>query len=410
MNKKKTISLEMLVLTAYALILTLRNIQSIVGTYVTTMYAFTYDHGFLARGVMGTILKAIDLIIPGEQYNFAGVRAMCYACDFLFVGILLAFFAYCLSRCESTLNRGIFSMAFVLGTFAFPEYIAFQNFGRTDAACAVLTIIMVWLIIRDKAVWLCVPLCALGVMIHQGFVLQFIGAVLVLLFVRMCDCFTASDFHNKKGWYYFAIAALSVVAAAVIFLYLNFNHTQGRAAYDEILKVAQSLAYPGYNGEVHKQLLMHEILGEDPASDEWAIHVLNFKEGAIYAVLMLPYLIIAGRFFAKCIKRAAGWLQKLKYVAVAVGAWLILPDLIVKIDYGRWIFSMILYFFLVVMALLMMQDEIITGEFHASVSRIRKHPALVVFLFVYPVFFTPMGDTWISQLSLRLANLLSGLM
>lgn len=403
-NEKKIVGYEMLVLIAYAIIMTVKNIQNMVGTYVTTMYAFTYNHGFVARGVMGTILYGIDKVFPGNQYTYEGVRMMCYASHFLFVALLLFLMYICLSKCDKSLNHGLFLMFFVFGTFAFPEYIAFQNFGRTDAACAVLIILMVLIIWRDKFSWLCVPLCGLGVMIHQGFILQFISVVLVLLFYKMMNCFaddTGSrlDLRNKKGWYYFLVAGLCVIVSALLFLYFNYNHSQGEAIYGEILSTAQGLAAPEYNGEVHKQLIMHEILGRDPANDERALHILNFKESIIYLILVSPYLYFAITFFRGLVKGAREKWNKFKYIIIAVGAWLILPDFLIKIDFGRWIFSVIFYYFMVVIFLLLVGDKHVKEQFHVVASKVKKYPVIAVLLALYPIALTPMGDVWITRLS-----------
>ena len=76
-----------------------------------------------------------------------------------------------------------------------------------------------------------------------------------------------------------------------------------------------------------------------------------------------------------------------------------MPDLIVKIDYGRWMFSIIFYYFTVVLALLAMQDEIVEHQLEIIVGKLKNKPALVMFLMIFPLLFTPLRDTDICDFS-----------
>ena len=66
-----------------------------------------------------------------------------------------------------------------------------------------------------------------------------------------------------------------------------------------------------------------------------------------------------------------------------------------KIDYGRWMFSIIFYYFVVILMLLAMGDTLIGRQFHRSVEAIKRRPAAVIFLLIYPLLFTPLEDVYI---------------
>ena len=63
---KKTV-VPMILLALYAVLQFMLNVQTTVGTYVTTMYAFSYKYGFISRGFQGTVLLFLDKILP---WNF----------------------------------------------------------------------------------------------------------------------------------------------------------------------------------------------------------------------------------------------------------------------------------------------------------------------------------------------------
>lgn len=406
----------MILLALYAGLQFILNVQTTVGTYVTTMYAFSYRYGFLSRGFQGTVLLLLDKILPVNMMSYQGVLVLSYLQILVYDVLVLAFIYICLKKSHVTLHHGMWFCIFIFTTFAFPEYVAFQNFGRSDAWTAGICIIGMLLLLSGKAEWLIVPLSAVGVCIHQGFVLMFMAPMLVILFAKGVDAMEVQP-DGKRKWTartkkYAAILILSVVVAAMLFLYFTFfSHQNSRTVYDEIYALADSMGYEGYDVKVHAQLIMNEILGQDPASDEWSIHIYNFKEGLVFFILSLPYTVLLVEFFRTCMKKTKTgdiW-EKLKYLAVAVGSATILPDLIAKIDYGRWVYSIISYYFLVVMTLLAMNDRVITESFHAMATKLKKHKAVVAVLTLYPILMVPMGDIWITQISKLITDCLVSL-
>ncbi len=399
---KKKIRLEMLGLILYAAVLTAVFFQPVVGKYNTTIFAFSYRWGFLSRGLTGTVFQLLDQILPWNLLTYRGTQIFSMGMDLLFVLALLAFFYVCLKRSEESLNHGMAACMLVLSTFAFPEYVTFVNMGRIDSIMAVLTILAVYLLIKEKWEWLVVPISAVGVCVHQGYVLMFAGVIWVLLLLK------AIDKPRERKAKYILLLGSSVLICGVLFLYFNyFSHTGNQEVYDSIYELAASISC---DGTVHKQLIEHEVLGIDPSADEWATHVFNFREIAVFAILTIPYWLMAAAFFLGCIRQAEGFWGKIKYLAIALGpAILLMPDFLIKIDYGRWVFCLVFDYFILILALLACGDRIVTDQFHGMAQRLGKHRLLCVALLIYPLVLTPMGDIWITKLSKIITSIVLGI-
>lgn len=401
-RKKRNLQ-NVLVIALLGLAISARYWVGVVNCLNTTVYAFSYKYGFLSRGFMGTVLRVLNILlnlfVPYDLLTYPGIRYFSMLLNTLFLVMLLTFFYMCLNACEEYMERHLLVLMFVFSIFAFPEYLTEENFGRSDICMAMVTILGCYLLLKEKGEYLLILLSGIAVCIHQGYVLMFFNVLLVILWCKIFDN------EGKKRKKYITIFAGSFVLASVLFLYLNFfSHKNGAAIYDEIYAIASSLAH---DGVVHTNLMMHEILGESPFVNEWAEHVHNFQEFPILIILMLPYLIMAFRFFKNTIREAKG-VYKLKYLAVAVGSATILPDLIVKIDYGRWMFSIVFYYFMTILALLALKDEIIIRYFEKEVERMRQKPALLIALLIYPVLFTPFKDVFICDLTNHITNYLVG--
>ena len=388
---------QVFMIAVFGFMLSARYYVGIVNCLNTTVYAFSYKYGYISRGFMGTVLRVINKIVPMELLTYQGIVYFSMFLNTMYVIMILILFYMCLKRCGKALEPGVLALIFMLSVFAFPEYLTEQNFGRSDICMVMITVMGCYLLLKEKWEYLIIPFSAIAVSIHQGYVLMFFNVLLVILF---CKIF---DHEGKKRRKYIVIFAASFIVASVLFLYLNFfSHHNGREIYDEIYNVASSLAH---DGVVQTNVILPEILGESPFVDEWPDHVHNFQEFPVLVILMMPYLVIAFRFFKNTIKEAEGAV-KLKYLAVAVGSATILPDLIVKIDYGRWMFSIVFYYFVTIIMLLAMRDPIIERNFHMEVARMRKKPAMMIALLMYPLLFTPFKDVYICDFTNNITNYL----
>lgn len=392
----------------YAAIHFFLNFQTTVGTYVTTMYAFSYRYGFISRGFQGTVLLILDQILPFSILSYEGVLALSYIQIFLVDALLILFLYFCLKMTENVLHHGIITCAFIFITFVFPEYVAFQNFGRSDAWMVIICILGMLSLMKGKLQWGIVCLCIVGVCIHQGFVLMFMSPMLVILLVKAIDTMEGNNIGNLfsgKSAKYTWILLSSILAVSALFVYFTFlSHGNSREIYHQIYAQAENMGYAGYDQKVHEQLIMNEILGEDPSSQELQVHIYNFKEGIVFGLLVSPYIILLITFFKGCIKDASGIWQKLKYVGISVGAATILPDLIAKIDYGRWMFAIIFYYAMTVLTLLAMGDRIIVQNFHCMAVKLKRHRMIMTLLILYPLLMVPMGDTWITPVSREITD------
>lgn len=401
-DKRKKRNLRRVVLIfVFGIVLSARCWVGIVNCLNTTVYAFSYKYGFISRAFMGTVLRVFNLVLnifaPYDLLTYEGIVFFSKLLNTIFIAMLMVLFYMCLNAVEERMEVPMLAVMFVFSIFAFPEYLTEQNFGRSDICMAMVTLLGCYLLIKEKWEYLIIPLSAIAVCIHQGYVLMFFNVLLVILW---CKIFDNEGGKRKK---YITIFGASFLVASVLFLYLNFfSHQNGKEIYDEIYNIASSLAH---DGVVHTNLILHEILGESPFVNEWPEHVHNFQELPVFLVLMSPYLVIAFRFFRNTIREAKG-AYKLKYLAVAVGAATILPDLIVKIDYGRWMFSIIFYYFVTILVLLARRDPIIVRNFQIETDRMKQRPAFFMALLIYPVLFTPLTDVYICELTNNITNYL----
>ena len=283
--------------------------------------------------------------------------------------------------------------------FAVSMFITKYNFGRFDMYCLMLSILSAILIIYEKAEWLVIPFSALSVMIHQGNVFYLLNIILILLLYK------AFSTNGKKRMKYIVLLGASFIASSVLFVYFEFfSRANGAEIYDTIVKVAEGLRF---DGDIHEDIIDHEILGIELADRETVYRYKNFTEFPIFCLFMSPYLVMGFRFFKNLIKKSQTMLEKWKYFFVAMGVVTIVPAIILKCDFGRWMFMIIAYYFVVVLSLIAMKDKLVEEEISALYERVKKMGIAGLVLFIYPSFMLPFKDVVISQTSYNIADLIN---
>ncbi len=378
------------------ILLFLRDYGGYVNSYNSSIFALSYKYGFISRGLSGTIFRLVNKVLPFDIMSYKGVLRYSQVVTALFMILVWLFCFYIIYKSNENNYRHIQIVSVLLVVFSIPFFSNSFNFGRVDIYLVATAVLCVLILLWRKMEWLIVPLSCFAVMFHQAYVFMFFNVTLVILIYRFIE-------SDKKGRIkYLVLFILSFVGASALFLYLNFfAHTTDISIYNNVVEDAVTLSKEdeGY----HKALLQHEVLGIDPTMSEWEHHLKNFIEFPIFALIMLPYIILVVRVFVNTIKNAPQKIDKFKYVVLAIGVLTILPNLILKVDYGRWMFSIIVYYILIFAFLIATRDKQFTLALNGEIDRIKAKPFVLIF-YVLPLMATPMWDVNICMVSAHLAG------
>lgn len=390
-SKQKEINRFMIMMIFFGFFTFVCSYQNVVRSYNSTMLALSYEYGFTSRSLLGTIYHVIDKILPINMIDYTVALRFAQICTVFFFAFLYVFVYLCVRSCNEKYLKPceyliVFFMLFTISTFS-----AGYNFFRVDLFMIIVSLIAALLIIYEKAEWLVIPLSAIGVMFHQGYVFMYFNIILVLLLVKF---FSEEETNkNKRKWKYGLLFLFSFLIGSVLFLWFEFfSRSNGASIYEHIVNEARNLSY---NGAYHSTLLAHEVLGIDLSETETGWRLINIIQLSIFTVLFMPYIVITIKFFKRVLQKSQTKVQKFKYWIVILGAGTMLPDFLLKIDYGRWVLAVIVYYSVVILALAMMNDRIVEEQLLDTYHEITNKPWAIFFL-VYPIFFIPLWDVDIS--------------
>lgn len=287
----------------------------------------------------------------------------------------------------------------LLTIFAVPIFVGQYNFGRSDMYCVIVSLLAVMLIITQKVEWLVIPLAALGVMVHQGYVFMYANVILVLLLYRFFR-------GSKKDKIKYGILFLSTfLVISILFLYFElFSHADGETIYGDIVHTAKAICKDGW---YHIDVIDKEILGIDLTEREIIFHKYNIVQFPIFLLLMFPHIILVYRFFTQIIQKTTNKVEKYQYILISVGALTMLPDLLLKVDYGRWMFAIIFYYLVVILVLMSMNDSNVINVCQTMLQTAQSNRPYWLMLLLYPILLQPLGDVNICEVTEKIANVIN---
>ena len=162
------------------------------------------------------------------------------------------------------------------------------------------------------------------------------------------------------------------------------------------------------DGNYYKELLQHEILGNDVYDMEMKYHIENIEELPLAIVAFMPYILIGISFLKNLFKKAVGIKEKLAYLAVIVGVATLIPEWLLKVDFGRYVYSMVFYYIAIVICLMILEksDGIVARQLQETKEMIKAKTIMPYLLLVYPAVLMPLRDIAISQTTINILRML----
>ena len=387
-TREKRNRLFLCIMAVFAVVCWFKYFEHEINPQGTTVFAFSYKYGFISRGLLGTIWQFLDKILPFDIMNFESIYNFTFFLTIIYFLTFLWFFKTCLTLCEERNEKNMQYLACFLAVFSFPMFVTSENFGRTDEYLMIMTVICCILIVKERMEWLVVPLTTMCVVMHHGYVFMYLNIILVLFFYKIL-------FNEKKRKKYIALFATTFLVGSAFFLYFEFfSHPEGENVYNEIVALSKQLAQDGESYSIN--MVMHEILGQDVFEYEMKYHIINYASIPVALVIYGPYLVI-GISFLVSLFRGKSVKEKWAYFAVAVGSLTTLPQFILKVDYGRYLYAVFFYYIAIVMCLIAMKDKHVIKQLEDSISCLKSKIPMAKLLIVYPMLFMPFLDVQVGS-------------
>ncbi len=396
-NYKKKPYLQLISLILFSIIIFTRFMSTSVQHINSTSFAFTYDYGFISRGFMGSLFEGFCFIFKG-MYSPYGLLLFTYIFAIILFALTIGLIAYCFSKIPPNETIYLTYICYFLMAFLVTTYVSVWNLGRLDTYCLILSVIACFIIVSGKNLWICVPCAVIATLIHQGYVFMYVNIILALLL------FCAIRNRDGKRKTYLIVFALTFISVSVFFLYFELFSHGGREAYYQT--IINNAGYLNMYGEYHGGVIDKEILGISQAEEEKYLMLIAFKTMIVFVILNLPYISMVIYYIVKLCKSSKDKIELYSYLVLALGSLTIVPEYILKCDYGRWTMCVIAYFVITFMVASTIDHKII--DCLRNYLTPKGYITLIISM-VYIWYFIPLRDVVVSDNPANIANILIGL-
>ena len=383
-NDHRLFLLAFFILMSYGIVLQLRYGWYKTDSYVTTLLAFSYlKNRFIRRGLVGTLFDVLCRLFP-FVYSYRGAVWFMWGMNALYFISLLVFTKRILGTIKDrSVYRGAYIFSLICFTFMIPTACV-QNgaLGRADLLQIVLCLLQIYLLIEMKHEWLTVPMTAVNVMFHEGYVLMTFCAVLIVIIYRALN----TEGKRKKYWALFA-AHIAVLLIMSVLSLVGSRRAGSPDAYEAALQSAKAL---NSNGSVHWNLL-YMMSGTTPENAEFINDAMYVAEGKrelpVFLICFIPVFMIFGKALVNLFRCSGKKRIGTHITALLLGPVLIGVEYLKFCDYGRYILWLVFYFFTVFVSFAAMNDEGAEGSLSRSYgySNIKALLVLAVMMIYQPL-------------------------
>ncbi len=362
-----------------------------------TAFALSYHYGFIARGLMGTFLEFLAGIFGTWIYSGRTVYWICLIAYGIY-GILLY---YLMKQMYVTGNKSTYRFLTVIIPFFMLFFVTESNFGRLDLFLMIMSLMACILLFKGGWGVLFVPLlCGVGMLIHDGYIFTAFHFVAAFMVFRIRQVWN----HKEERRRYIVVFLLSCAICIGLFLWFECVRPKYPQTADAVEEAAVLASHLNENGdEVYMSLLRRVLLGEPLHEEDTDFRTFIHISVIVFIVLFLPVWLFAFRILRRLWTKVSDrrWM-----VFFCLGGLTLLPEFMFNCDYGRWIFSLIAYYLMIVILFTAAGEQFIMESILEELEFL-DDKGWGMFLAVYFILFLPMFDVGITRQDTNLTNYLN---
>lgn len=371
---------------------------SCVGLMIHTEYAFNYRYGLISRGFIGSLYALLDSITTHNLYNYKSLYNFVSIITIIYLFSLIIFIYYCYIHVSTELQHRYSLFAPFILIWAIPLYLGCDNWGRLDIL--LITISLIMLIIISSEIKGCYLLSIIAsvlcCLIHEGYVFTYANILLVGLLYKS---YKYMNYNIKKAKKFFLCLVTCFSIDSILFSYFQFFQKKlSDANFYSAIEHAKQLS-PSKHA-YHKPVVLQNLKRINVYYYEHSlIHDLH-KYLICFEILAIPFLLCILGLLIHTV-RTLKIANKLFYILIFCGSLTTIPEFILKIDYGRWVMAIIIYYFALFSYLLIEKDNAFCQAFlnifcTLKTSFVRK--LLYITIVLYSFLLQPLKIFWISDM------------
>ena len=373
--------LPFLLLGGYLVYLIVNDDIFTINGYYLIHYLYTYDHGFIARGLVGeTLSRFFDTVTP----------EIIYGTVVLFAALLMVSASLCIGKALSKVRddekRLSYVLAIIIVLCVLP--MSFKMYYcdiKLDKMLWVMTLFAVFFADRKYGIWLVPVFCIIATLINP----VFLFCSMILISIILLQEFRSSNFSVKNG----IVCAVSYVSMIVLGLYGTVAEKwTGFTTPEELIdyyfaRYSEPLTASEYNRFVTEWLFDYFEPLEGIFQTSFRIYFNEWGNGILcilnFIFIALPAYILLGIFWKKVIKSESDKFQKFIYFLCAVSPVVLIPPVSISWEFSKYFYCNFIVQLCLVVFFIVRNNDSVLKTVEAVIENCRKHVILTAAIVTY---------------------------
>ena len=318
----------------------------------------SYKDGFISAGLIGTIYRMINMVVPVDMFDYEMVY-FAAKCMLVLYYVLAGIFVMLLFVKKKSLFKNNIALVVLFIVYIAGMFGVADTLGSYDMYEMMVLLFIAILLTSRKVEWLIIPSALIGVLIHPSFLFKCMGIVVAVMIYRW-----KVKKENKYKPFLIILVAVVLIAYIASEISLAINVFENRQLLANKAVVCASSLIP-----------------------EWNYRGRNYINLIIFLLAYSPYLLIGRDFFKRMY--AKGIESKKVYRFMQLGALIILPEFILKVQYGFLIYFVIMYYVLLLLILNVEEDTYIFSTSKEEKKLLKDKLLFPEVLVLYPLLLMP---------------------
>ena len=369
----------------YFLKLLVENAMTAVNGYYLIHYLYTYDHGFVARGLVGEVISWFHETVTDDVTQGAVI---------LFSFLLMLSSVLCIGKALSKVKNkpraflAVFLISFVIcvlpGSFR-AYYIDF----KLDKLFWAITLFSVLLINKKYAVWFVPALCLIATLVNPIYLFCSMILTAILLLQRFYDTKYSVKMGIICGFSYVSMIVLGIYALASE-KYLGFETPQELVDF-YFARYAGTLDETTYHLFVTEWLFDYFDTMDVIIRKSFEIYFVQWENWRIclgdLIFLMIPTYTAMGIFWKKCMDASEDILQKIIFFLCLISPVVIILPIAFSWESSKYYYNHLIVILSLVIYYIATGNEPVMSVVNKVFDRAKKHILLSLCAMFYVAIF-----------------------
>jgi len=340
--------------------------------FVLTEYAVTYKFGLIPRAFIGSLISLFANKITSHAVYIMSIISFI---------ILISQISLALGRLirksdpDIKLSVKIFAILFLASPLSV-TYLLGGYFARLDMYWLIITLFSLFLLKRRTLRWTVPLLGAVAIMIHQGYLLTYMPALLIPMFYEIYR-----SKYSKKSIMLFGLSCISMLLILLFLMFAQKNLPFANAA-DFLKHISKNVEFPP-----DQQMIYCEYYC---TFKQWTIHVVfplltytALPVGLTLFAFSIPLIMIFGYIWKQCLRETKNKFLKFIFFLCASAPSLFILAAILGTDWDRWWAAVINNQFIIVFYFIFSKEKAVIDSVQKVGNFFKDHLLWLLLIMIF---------------------------